>query len=563
MKIKTKLLGGVLIVILIFLTGNIFTITRINVMQKNALDVNGNWIPSMSYIAILNMDISDVPRLVEYYVLETNEKNKEDTEKELNATLDDIIKTGKHYENGIKNPEERQLYEKFSTNWDTYVKQLSAILADGKLNNDVEATQKISAAYPTWTTANDTLDTITALNQKGANKATQDSLSSARTAMYASIILSLIAVVIGGLIGYRLSSGISKSLRLLRDAAVNIADGDLSSQVKIKSKDEVGELATAFNKMTTDLRTIVNQVIETANNLGANSEELSAAAEEATAASEQVSTTITQLAEEATSQAKSVQGTGIIIEELSTTVQKVAANAENVSQSSSKAALAAEAGEEQSENAVRKIDQIKVVTSQIAEVVDLLGDQSKQIGQIVAVIKGIADQTNLLALNAAIESARAGEQGRGFAVVAEEVRKLAEQSSASAGQIEALIGNIQRETQRAVGVVEKGQTAVADGVDAVNSAGAAFQTIVAEIETVVEQIDQVSIATQQMASGTSQAVKSVDDIGVIAEHNAGSAREVSVAAEEQTATMESVSKSAEELAKYGEGLMRLVAKFKV
>ena len=86
-----------------------------------------------------------------------------------------------------------------------------------------------------------------------------------------------------------------------------------------------------------------------------------------------------------------------------------------------------------------------------------MGDQSNQIGQIVDVIKGIADQTNLLALNAAIEAARAGEQGRGFAVVAEEVRKLAEQSSTSAAQIATLIGNIQRETERAVGVMEKGR----------------------------------------------------------------------------------------------------------
>ena len=206
---------------------------------------------------------------------------------------------------------------------------------------------------------------------------------------------------------------------------------------------------------------------------------------------------------------------------------------------------------------------IREVSVQTAEAVFQLGDQSKQIGQIVDVIKGIADQTNLLALNAAIEAARAGEQGRGFAVVAEEVRKLAEQSSTSATQIATLIGNIQRETERAVEVMEKGKGDVAAGVEAVNLAGNSFRTIVEEVNTVVAQIQQVTSATQQMATGTTQAVQSVESIGVIAEQTAASTEEVSAASEEQAATMETVSQSAEALAKLGESLMSVVAKFKV
>ena len=190
-------------------------------------------------------------------------------------------------------------------------------------------------------------------------------------------------------------------------------------------------------------------------------------------------------------------------------------------------------------------------------------DQSKQIGQIVDVIKGIADQTNLLALNAAIEAARAGEQGRGFAVVAEEVRKLAEQSSMSATQIATLIGNIQRETERAVEVMEKGKEEVVSGVEAVNLARNSFRTIVEEVNSVVDQIQLVTAASQQMALGTTQAVKSVESIGVIAEQTAASAEEVSAASEEQAATMVSVSQSSEALAKLGESLMSVVDKFKV
>ncbi|SPF55436.1 Methyl-accepting chemotaxis protein [Candidatus Desulfosporosinus infrequens] len=378
-----------------------------------------------------------------------------------------------------------------------------------------------------------------------------------------NIILTLVTLIFSGLIAFFLSSRMAKSLHQLQEAAAKIAEGNLTEEVTVKSKDEFGELAQGFNKMTKDLRVLIMEVIDTASTLGATSEELSAAAEQATSSSEQVSNTLGQLASGAADQAISVGNTGSVIEQLSANAHQVAVNAESVSQSSGKAAQAAELGAFHAENAVQKIEQIRDVSVQTAEAVFELGDQSKQIGQIVNVIKGIADQTNLLALNAAIEAARAGEQGRGFAVVAEEVRKLAEQSSMSATQIATLIGNIQRVTERAVEVMEKGKGDMVAGVEAVTLAGDSFRTIVVEVNTVVEQIQQVTVATQQMARGTSQAVQSVEDIGVIAEQTAASTQEVSAASEEQAATMASVSQSAEALAQLGERLSRLVSKFKV
>lgn len=563
MKIRQKLFGSVLVVILIFVVGNIFTMTRISQMEQNTSSVNSGIIPSLSDIGIINMDISDVPRLLEYYVLEFDINKKESIEKDLNSTLVDINNRGKHYKDLINNSDEIQSYDKFLTDWSIYEKQIPMIMADAKSNDTSAAVHGITSSYSAWETVNSSLDSLTAINQKNASTAAQKTVSDAHLALYTSIILSLIASIIGGILVYFLSSSISKSLRSLQAASTKIADGNLTGQISIDSKDELGELANAFNKMVLDLRSIVNEVSETANNLGANSEELSAAAQEATAASEQVANTINQLAIDATYQAQSVQETSNIIEQLSSSAHNVSTNTENVNQSSHKAATAAQTGLRQAENAVAKIEEIRDVTINIANVITKLGEQSQQIGQIVDVIKGIADQTNLLALNAAIEAARAGDQGRGFAVVAEEVRKLAEQSSASTGQIESLIGNIQKEADRAVKIMEKGKSEVAQGVEAVNLAGTAFQTIVGEIDAVTEQVSQVFGANQQMTEGTKQAVKFVVSIGSIAEQNASSAQEMSAASEEQSATMVSVSKSAEELAKYGESLMHLIARFKL
>ncbi|HBV85083.1 MAG TPA: methyl-accepting chemotaxis protein [Desulfosporosinus sp.] len=380
-----------------------------------------------------------------------------------------------------------------------------------------------------------------------------------------SIVVALIAIFAIGLVIFIVSGSITKSIvqtsEVLKD--ISQGDGDLTKRLNIVSQDEVGKLSQHFNRFIGDIHSIVAEVNDTASTLGATSEELSAAAQQATAASDQVAGTLGQLASGATEQAISVGDTGEMIKQMSANAQQVAINAENVSHSSDKAAQAAELGALQAENAVQKIEKIREVTDQTAEVISKLGEQSNQIGQIVDVITGIASQTNLLALNAAIEAARAGEQGRGFAVVAEEVRKLAEQSSLSASQISTLIVNIQHETERAVGVMEKGKMEVASGVEAVNLAGNSFRTIVSEVKTVVEQIQQVTEATKQMADGSSQAVKSVENIGVIAEQTAASTQEVSAASEEQAATMASVSKSAEALAMLGENLSRIVGKFKL
>lgn len=530
-------------------------------METNNSYISNGIIPGISAIGTINMDISDVPRLVEYYILESDAQRKTSVENDLNSTFTEIDGMIKQYQPLIASPEENQAFKKFLSDWNTYVKETSSIMADAKSGKSTEAIQEISASYPKWTTANNSLDALTAIIKNQAGLTARKNITDAHSSLIASIFLSLIAACLGGVFALILSSSISKALSLLQSASIKIAEGNLSGQITVKSKDELGDLANTFNKMTLDLRSINGEVSKVANNLGANGEELSAAAQQATSASEEVARAINQLALDASSQADSVQEAGTIIKQLSTTAENVSVSMENVNQSSNKAASVAQAGVRQAENAVEKMGNIKDVTSQVVDVVTLLGDKSQQIGQIIDVIKGIADQTNLLALNAAIEAARAGEQGRGFAVVAEEVRKLAEQSSLSVGQIESLIGNIQIEIERAVQMMSKEQVEVVSGVDAVNLAGDAFETIKAEINLVVEQVNKVTQETKLMSEAASQAVNSINDIGVIAAQNASAAQEMSAATEEQSATMVAVSKSAEELEKYGENLLRLISKF--
>lgn len=172
---------------------------------------------------------------------------------------------------------------------------------------------------------------------------------------------------------------------------------------------------------------------------------------------------------------------------------------ETVSQSSDKTLEIARVGLGKSDKAILKINEVKKVITENANVINVLGHESEKIGQIVDAIKAISDQTNLLALNAAIEAARAGDQGRGFAVVADEVRKLAEQSAASAMQIAELINGIKKQIALAVNYINEGMKEVEDGVVTVNESGESFNAIVVEMNAVVDQIRVVSTSSQTIA----------------------------------------------------------------
>ncbi|MDR3541608.1 MAG: HAMP domain-containing methyl-accepting chemotaxis protein [Desulfosporosinus sp.] len=564
--IRIKLLLGFFVVLLLtLLVGSVgyYGIYKINLSME---DLGGHWSKANIGLAHVLTDTEDTRRtLLLGFTMRADAQEFQAGKVNFNNFKTQWEKDFASYSKNVTSAEGTVRIAEIQKLFTTYIadsEQVWNLTGEGK---DVEArpilTQKSKASFESVIKL---MYAQMDFQDQAGSQAIVDAQATETTVLKLLITIIVIALIVGAMLAVMLAQHISRPLIEVTKVAQSVADADLNVKMPtIKNRDEIGVLSRAVGRMLDSLREVIGEVLIQSENIAATSQELSAAAEEATAASGQVSDTIAQLAAGATDQAISVGETVRVIEQLSASAQQVAANAEIVSQSSSKAAQAAELGALQADNAVQKIEEIRLVSAQTAEVIFQLGDQSNQIGQIVDVIKGIADQTNLLALNAAIEAARAGEQGRGFAVVAEEVRKLAEQSSTSAAQIATLIGNIQRETERAVGVMEKGKVEVAAGVEAVNLAGHSFQTIVLEVNSVVEQIRMVTAASQQMASGTAQTVNSVESIGVVAEETAASSQEVSAVSEEQAATMVSVSQSAEALAKLGESLSIVVNKFKV
>lgn len=410
-------------------------------------------------------------------------------------------------------------------------------------------------------------DLLKDLADYNAQLADEEEIKSKATAVMTTKVMvgiTLLAIVLALGIGRFIARLIANPLIQVEGTVREIAQGNLTvEKMAIDSEDEVGRLAAGINAMTENLRLLIENITHTAEQVAASSEELTASAEQSASATNSIAATITEVAAGAARQEAAVDDAASIVEEMSAGIQQVAATANSVSRSAELTANAAGQGDKAVNAAVSQMNNIEKTVAGTAQVVTQLGERSKEIGQIVDAISGIAAQTNLLALNAAIEAARAGEQGRGFAVVAEEVRKLAEQSQEAAKQIADLIAEIQKETLSAVKAMNEGTHEVKIGSEVVNTAGEAFAEIVGLIGDVSTQVREISAAIQQMASGSQQIVDSVRDIDRVSKEASGQTQTVSAATEEQSASIEEVAASSEELAKMAEELQRAVRKFRI
>jgi len=379
-----------------------------------------------------------------------------------------------------------------------------------------------------------------------------------------SLILSIISLLCALVVTFWISGNFARPIMDINQIAKNIAAGTLSKLDKmIFDKNEIGQLYDSIFIMNENLRQLVKQVQEQSEQLAASSEELTASAQQSAQASNQVAASITNVAQGADEQLASINDTSAAVEQLSTSIQQVATHANEVAEKSVQVAEKANTGNQSIEKAVFQMSSIEKAVVTSADVVEKLGERSKEIGQIVDTIAGIAGQTNLLALNAAIEAARAGEQGRGFAVVAEEVRKLAEQSGEAAKQIAALISEIQVETNTAVSAMGNGTKEVKLGSEVVNASGQVFREITTLIANVSDQIKEISADIEQMAKGGQQIVGTVGKINIISKKAVAESQTVSAATEQQSASLEEIASSSQNLAILASNLQAAVDKFKI
>lgn len=378
------------------------------------------------------------------------------------------------------------------------------------------------------------------------------------------IVLGIFAVVISLIIAMVMGSLISRPIKGMAKTAKKIADGDLTAeQIHIKNRDEVGDLALAFNQMAVNLKDLITNVRHNTVQVSGSAAELTASAEQTIQATEQITSSIQEVASGSEAQGKNATESSAAMKSMTKGIQQLAATTAAVSELAIETNTEANKGNESLHRVITQMDTINAAVLESASVVKNLGNHSVEIGNIIGLITDIAEQTNLLALNAAIEAARAGDHGRGFAVVADEVKKLADQSKQSAEQIASLISEIQQDTNRAVTVMDTGTQEVQVGMRVVKVAEEGFSKIVELIEQVSHQIQEATTVSEEMSSSAEQIYASFDEIATIAQMSSSNLQNVASASEEQLATIEEVAASAATLSNMAEELQTQVSRFKV
>ena len=377
------------------------------------------------------------------------------------------------------------------------------------------------------------------------------------------IVSTLIVLVLSGFMAGALGKSINSSVSYLMGISKEVAQGNLTVPVEVKTQDEFGILTGAYKDTVENLHKLIKSIQETAEQVASFAGQLTENASQSAQATQQVAVSTCKVAESASRQGESVGTSMTEIHAMADELHGFEKKAETASEAAKHVDGIAQQGRTSVMGAVDQMAEIADSVTKSAEVIKLLAERSTEIGQISDTISNIAGQTNLLALNAAIEAARAGDAGRGFAVVAEEVRKLAEESDKAAQQIATLISSIQQETQQAVERMEHGTKKVESGRAVIADAGEAFRTITEAVEDLAAQAEGILQGARLSAGKAEKLVGVMENIHAASTDVASETESVSAATEEQSASMDEVASASHKLSELSQTLQDEAAKFRI
>lgn len=376
-------------------------------------------------------------------------------------------------------------------------------------------------------------------------------------------IVGIISLVLAVVLSFAFARSITKHINTLVKALERIKHGDLSTEIKINSKDEIGALADYFQETLNGLSGLIKNLQVVSGELSFSAESLASTAEQTSASADEVAKTVDDIAKGAQDQAGDAEQGAMKAKELSNKFGTLNQNTQEMLSSAQKVMDA-------NVNGFRTLDDLKKKTAKndeanqrIESVINELNEKTKHIGTILDAISAISVQTNLLALNASIEAARAGEHGRGFAVVAEEIRKLAEESAKAADEVREIVTNIQNDSQKTVVSMSEVKGISKEQTMAVEEVNISFETIRSAIDEISSKIDRISTSVNLLNVDKDSIVESIENISAVSEETAAASEEVTASMEQQTIAVEEVARAAEKLNSIAVELNHEISKFKV
>ena len=481
------LIGGLMMIL------GVFALNQMSKIRGAAEEITLNSVPSIQSLDEFTQ-LTLRLRVLSYRLLVNREPDVQQKTMELLETRNQQIRAAQAtYEKLIASPQERAAYDQYVQLLGQY-RQIEDRMKTLSRNNQVDELRNLlnTDLLNNSEAVNAVLSRLLEINTQQTRDTNQQAADQYDSAFDLVIALLVAATALTLALAWLLINSITKPIANALGAAESIAEGNLTRPITVDGEDEAGRLLAAMAKMQDKLRDTLLRISGSATQLASAAEELNSVTDES--------------ARGLTQQNNEIEQAATAVNEMTSAVEEVARNAVSTSEASQSATASAGDGRDLVQETVSAIERMSADVQSTATLIGDLANESRDIGKVLDVIRGLADQTNLLALNAAIEAARAGEAGRGFAVVADEVRALAHRTQQSTSEIERMIGSIQSGTEHAVDSMRNSTERAESTLNIARGAGMSLDTI----NSAIVEINQRNLVIASAAEEQAQVAREVD-----------------------------------------------------
>ncbi|MGU9806962.1 UNVERIFIED_CONTAM: methyl-accepting chemotaxis protein [Pseudomonas sp. CM11] len=493
MNIAPRAFLGFALIGALMLALGVFALSQMSKIRASGESLVQNSVPSIKALDEFT-SLTLRLRVLSYRLLVNREPDVQQKTFSLFEQRNQQIQTAQSaYEKLISSPQERAAYDQYVQLLGQY-RQLEERMKTLSRNNQLDELRALlnTELLSNSDAINAAIARLVDINNQQAEALNQGATQQYSTAFNWVVTLLVIATGLTLLFAWLLTNSITRPIGSALDAAEEIAKGNLTRPITVDGNDEAGRLLRAMSTMQDKLRDTLQQISGSATQLASAAEELNSVTDES--------------ARGLTQQNNEIEQAATAVNEMTSAVEEVARNAVSTSEASKDATASAGDGRDLVQETVSAIERMSADVQSTATLIGDLANESRDIGKVLDVIRGLADQTNLLALNAAIEAARAGEAGRGFAVVADEVRALAHRTQQSTSEIERMIGSIQSGTEHAVDSMRNSTERAESTLNIARGAGLSLDTI----NTAIVEINERNLVIASAAEEQAQVAREVD-----------------------------------------------------
>ncbi|MDQ7725422.1 methyl-accepting chemotaxis protein [Bacillus halotolerans] len=551
------------LILINLLIGGIGAFNMQHIIKKTD-EINTKWIDGIKEITSINYLTEHLSSKEKDFLIYTDKDKMDTLDQDMNQILKDINKKLDNYEKTISNDKERSIFEQLKTEVNSYTNIHNQILESGRTNDIDKARGLLVQTEASFEDMKKSITELVDFNKEGSNTAVKETKDIYHKGLIYTALLLAASIAISICIWLYINRSIVKPIIRMKSSANEIAEGNLSNDIEaLASKDELGDLNEALQKMVGNLRDIVGYSKEISTRVLSSSQVLTTATNETRTGSRHITETMNEMAEGSEQQAQDAVTIAESMNEFTESIDKAYNHGMTISDTSQNVLELAVNGNENMDTSVQQMKTIHHIVQEAVHKVRSLEQHSQDINKLVQVINGIAEQTNLLSLNAAIEAARAGESGKGFAVVAEEVRKLADGVSDSVQDITKIVGGTQQEINTVIQYLESSFTEVEKGTENLTDTGQAMQNIKQSVTYVADSIKEVTDGLKQLTNQSITINQSIENIASVSEESAAGIEETFSITEQSAHSMDQVLQNAEELERLAKELNQKMDQFTI